>query len=362
MNYTIISICEGTAFAAFQSPSCPDTRSFPQISSYNRTYREPAASTDGAVVGLGVGPTCALMLKVTPDSLVQIAQPTTSGTENRRYFRIGSDFKISPLDSRTRPLTPNVIRSLLLSSPVVDTAPPTVSDEDLALLFSVRRTLWLQEILDAQLRHWEIHNVDLYYQFTPRRVTHEDIWRCVMAAPYWALARWLDRLTPSQLAICMQKSPRGAVAFAIESIPRWSRTRQLEKYPATALLNAADKLTDKEFKFCATREPQAAFAMNCRRRLPPERRAILWSVLYRNIIFGYNYEPPAGLQRDILDSIADYPTVWLAAHHGGGFTAILSGLARHLEVRPDAAALIAMYHRMDPSGRPAFFHHIASLI
>lgn len=362
MNHSIISSCDGMALAAFESPSCPDTQSFPQITSYHRTYREPVAFADGAVVGLGVGPTCALIAKVAPHSLARIVHPTASGTENWRYFRIGKDYEISPMNSRNRPIPQDVIKSHLLSSPATDIAPPVISDDDLSLLFSVSRPTWLQEILDAQLRHWEIHNVVLYYQFTPRRVTHADIWRCVMAAPYWALARWLDRLTPSQLAICMQKSPRGAVAFAIESIPRWSRTKQLEKYPATALLNAADKLTDKEVKICAAREPQALFAMNCRRRLPSERRAILWSVLYRNIIFGFNYEPPAGLQRDILDSIADYPTVWLAAHHGGGFTAILSGLARHLEVRPDAAALIAMYHRMDPSGRPAFFHHIASLI
>ena len=362
MNHVIISSCDGMALAAFESPPWSDTQSFPQISSYHRTYREPAASADGAVVGLGVGPTCALIVKVAPNSLALIVQPTASGTENWRYFRIDSDFKISPLDSRTRPLTPNVMRSLLLSSPVVDTAPPTVSDEDLSLLFSVSRPPWLQKILDSQLRHWEIHNVGMFYQFAPRQVTREDIWRCVMTAPYWALARWIDRLTPSQLAICMQKSPRGAVAFAIESIPRWSRTRQLEIYPATALLNAAEKLTDKEFKFCATREPQAVFAMNCRRRLPPERRATLWSVLYQNIIFGYNYEPPAGLQRDILDSIADYPTVWLAAHHGGGFSAILSGIARRLEIRPDAAALVVMHHRMDPSGKQAFLHYIASQI
>jgi len=301
-------------------------------------------------------------VKVAPNSLALIVQPAASGTENWRYFRIDSDFKISPLDSRTRPLTPNVMRSLLLSSPVVDTAPPTVSDEDLSLLLSVSRPPWLQKIFDAQLRHWDIHNVGLFYQFSPRQVTREDIWRCVMTAPYWALARWIDRLTPSQLAICMQKSPRGAVAFAIERIPRWSRTRQLEKYPAAALLNAADKLTNEEFAFCATRDPQAVFALNCRMRLQSDRRAALWSVLYQKLFFGIGYEPPPGLQRDILDSIATFPSVWLAAHQGGGFAAILSGLARRLGIRPDAAALFAMHHRMDPSGRQAFFEHIASLI
>jgi hypothetical protein len=362
MNYTIISTHDGMALAAFESPSWPDTRSFPQITSYHRTYREPAASADGAVVGLGVGPTCALIVNVAPNSLALIVQPTASGTENWRYFRIDKDYEISPMNSRNRPIPHDVIKSHLLSSSATDIAPPVISDEDLSLLFSVSRPPWLQEILDAQLRHWENHNVGLYYQFTPRQVTREDIWRCVMAAPYWALARWIDRLTPSQLAICMQNSPRGAVAYAIESIPRLSRARQLEKYPGSALLHAADKLTDKEFKFCATREPQAVFALNCRMRLQSDRRAALWSVLYQSLFFGIGYEPPPGLQRDILDSIADYPTVWLAAHHGGGFAAILSGLARRLEIRPDAAALFAMHHRMDPSGRQAFFDHIASLI
>ena len=362
MNYTIISTHDRMALAAFESPSWPDTRSFPQITSYHRTYREPAASADGAVVGLGIGPTCALIVKVAPHSLALIVQPTASGRENWRYFRFGSDFKISPLDSRNRPISQDVIKSHLLSSPATDIAPPVVSDEDLSLLFSASQSPWLQKIFDAQLRHWDIHNVGLLYQFSPRQVTREDIWRCVMAAPYWALARWIDRLTPSQIAICMQKSPRGAVAFAIERIPRWSRTSHLEKHPAAALLNAADKLTNEEFAFCATRDPQAVFELNCRMRLQSDRRAALWSILYQKLFFGIGYEPPPGLQRDILDSIAAFPSVWLAAHQGGGFAAILSGLARHLEIRPDAAALFAMHNRMDPSGRQAFFDHIASLI
>ena len=362
MNHTIISSCDGTALAAFESPSCPDPRSFPQITSYHRTYRDPAASADGPVVGLGVGPTCALILKVAPHSLALIIQPTASGTENWRYFRIGKDFEISPIESRNRPIPQDVIKSILQSSPAADIAPPAVSDEDLGLLFSANQPPWLQEILDAQLRHWEIHDTGLFYQFTPRQVTREDIWRCSMASPYWALARWIDRLTPSQVAFCMQKSPRGAVSFAIERLPHWTRTSHLEKHPAAALLNAADKLTNKEFAFCSTREPRTVFAVNCRRRLPPERRAVLWSVLYQKLFLGIGYEPPPGLQRDILDSIAAFPAVWLAAHQGGGFAAILSGLARHLEIRPDAAALFAMHHRMDPSGRQAFFDHIASLI
>jgi hypothetical protein len=362
MNHTIISSCGGIALAAFELPSCPDPRSFLHITSYHRTYRDPAATAAGRVVGRGVGPTYALIVKVAPHSLAIIVQPTASGKDSWRYFRIGSDYEISPPDSRNRPFTQEVVKSHLLSSPTTDIAPLAVSDEDLALLFSVRRPPWLQGILDAQLRHWDIHNVGLYYQFNPRQVTREDIWRCAKAAPYWALARWIDRLTPSQLAFCMQKSPRGAVAFALERIPRWSRTSHLEKHPAAALLYAADKLTNEEFAFCATREPQAAFAENCRRRLQPQRRAALWSVIYQNLFFGIGYEPPPGLQHDIIDSIADYPTVWLAAHQDGGFAAILSGLDRHLAISLDAAALIAIHSRMHPSGRQAFLHFIASLI
>jgi len=362
MNHTIIPSCDGTALVAFESLSCADPRSIPKISSYHHTYRDIAVAACGRVIGHGVGPTRALIVKVAPHSLVLIVDPTVSVTGIWRYFRIGKDFEISPMDSRTRPIPQDVIESLLLSSPAADIAPPAISDEDLGLLFSARQPPWLQEILDAQLRHWGIHDVGLFYQYTPRQVTREDIWRCAKAAPYWTLARWIDRLTPHQLSYCMQKSPRGAVSFAIERLPHWSRTSHLEKHPTAALLNAADKLTNKEFAFCATREPRTVFAVNCRRRLPPERRAVLWSVLYRKLFFGIGYEPPPGLQRDILDSIAAFPTIWLATHQGGGFAVILSGLARYLEIRPDAAALIAMHHRMDPSGKQVFFHHIASLI
>ena len=255
-----------------------------------------------------------------------------------------------------------MIESFLLPSPAADFGPAAVSDEDLSLLYSVRRLPWLQEILDAQLRHWDVHDVGRYYQFSPQPVTRWDIWRCTKAAPYWALARWMGRLTLSQRGFCMRRSPQGAVSFALERLPPWSRTSLIEKHPAAALLNAADKLTDAEFAFCATREPQAVFAVSCRRRLQPDRRAVLWSVLYPKLHYRFGYEQPPGLQRDMLDSITAFPTIWLDAHQGGGFAAIFSGLERHFAIRLDIAAISAMHHRMDPSGRQAFAHHIASLI
>jgi hypothetical protein len=76
-----------------------------------------------------------------------------------------------------------------------------------------------RSVLNCQLDHWNVHHVENYYRFMPGKPIGPEFARCIVAAPFWALARWKNDLFPDQRNFCMQRSPAGAVAFCLERIP-----------------------------------------------------------------------------------------------------------------------------------------------
>lgn len=361
-NHTIFRTGE-TAMLALESTPSPDPRMVPRI---YRFYRPPHCGStidNGRVFGHALGTTCALLAKITPGDVIQTVEwRPERGHMAEGICQIGPNYEVSPIEIGKRAFSQPAIDSILGSSPVDELGSLVLADSDLRLLFSGRQPPWLQGIVDAQLLHDRVHYVARYYQFTPWPVNSDDIWRCVKAAPYWALARWKDRLTPYQLVRCIQKSPRGAVSFATGHLSLAVRNAYLEKYAADALLHAADKLTDEELLRCAAKAPRPALTPGCRQRFPPPLRATLLAGHYRQIKRGEMDEPLRDLQRDILGSVVEFPAQWLAAPHHGNFSRVMGGLADHLSIRPKGPVLIEMLSNMAPAYQRAFAEYLGSSI
>ena len=352
-----------TAMLALESTPAPDSRMVPRIYRFYRPPHRGSTLEGGRVFGHALGTTCALLVKVTPGSLIQTVEwRPDSGHMAEGICQIGTDYEVIPIEAGKREFSRADIDTILRFSPANELGPLVLTDSDLTHLFSGGQPPWLQGIVDAQLLHDRVHNVARFYQFTPWPVNWDDIWRCVKAAPYWALARWKDRLTPYQLARCIRKSPRGAVSFATGHLPVALRKEYLEKYAADALLHAADKLTVDELLRCAAKAPRPALTPGCRQRLPPPLRATLLAGHYHLIRRGEMNEPIHDLQRDILESVVEFPAEWLAVPHHGDFSRVMGGLADHLSIRPKGTVLIEMLSRMDPTYQKAFAEYLGSSI
>jgi hypothetical protein len=231
----------------------------------------------------------------------------------------------------------------------------TLEEADLVSTFAdMNLPAWLRETLDSQLVFWNKHHAKTYYQFTPWPVIGEEFARCVRAAPYWALARWQGQLFSPQIAYCMQRSPAGAVAYAIKRIPQAKRKDLILRFAGEALAHAADKLTDDEILACAQEDPYSA--LRERRKFIPEFRARILA----QVIPMVRLSPvciPGGLESDILESIAKFPSLWLDQY--GTFVIAMDQIAKHLSIIPDGRTLEKLYHRMDPAGKDAYFHFMA---
>jgi hypothetical protein len=231
----------------------------------------------------------------------------------------------------------------------------TLEDADLISTFAdLTLPTWLREALDSQLVFWNKHHAETYYQFTPWPVIGEEFARCVRAAPYWALARWQGQLFPSQIAYCMQRSPAGAVAFAIKRIPQAKRKDLLLRFAGEALAHASDKLTAAEILTCAQKDPYSV--LRHRRKFFPAIRSRMLS----RVVPLVRMSPaciPRGLETDILESIAKFQLVWLGQF--GTFVTAMDTIATHLSINPDGKTLEELYHRMDSAGRDAYFQFMA---
>lgn len=362
-NHAIFRTFGDAAMIAFEAGSISDRRMVPRIHRYYLPQDRPPAIDHGRVFGAGLGIPCALLINATPGNLIQIVEWNPNrGHMSERIYRIGPDFEVIPVQSKGREISRGEIEVILDSSPADVAGDLELKDRDVRPLFSSSQPPWLQRIVDAQLNHWRTHNVGKFSGFTPWPVNEDDIRRCVKAAPYWALARWKDRLQPFQLNICIRNSPRGAISFAIERVPPCQRMRSLDKFPSDALMHAADKLTDAEVLRAADKEPASATSCACRRKLPPKLRATVLAGSYRKFRRGRIREPILELQEDFLNSIVEFPKEWLAGHQVGGFAAIMEGLALHLCIQPEGLILSEMHKRLALPYQHAFGEYIGSLI
>jgi hypothetical protein len=270
-------------------------------------------------------------------------------------LQVDTDLKIAPAITQRRPQTVPSIAMNLRNFHNYNSTPMTLADDDLAATFA-DTTLppWLRERLDSQLVFWNRHHAETYYQFTPWPVIGEEFTRCVRAAPYWALARWQGQLFSPQIAYCMQRSPAGAVAYAIKRIPLARRKNLILRFAGEALAHAADKLTDDEILACAQEDPYSV--LRERRKFIPEFRAKMLAQVIPMVRLS-PVSVPGGLESDILESIAKFPSLWLDQYDT--FVIAMDQIAKHLSIIPDGRTLEKLYHRMDPAGKDAYFHFMA---
>ncbi len=310
----------------------------------------------GRVLGGESGTPFALVVRAGPGTLIEMTpSERTPDFACPIRLQVGTDLKIAPAIIQRRHQNVPSIAMNLRNFHNYNFTPMTLADDDLvAIIADETLPTWLREVLDSQLVYWYKHHAETYYQFTPWPVIGEEFARCVRAAPYWALARWQGQLFPSHIAYCMQRSPAGAVAFAIKRIARVKRKDLLLQFAGEALAHASDKLTAAEILTCAQKDPYSV--LRHRSKFFPAIRARMLS----RVVPLVRMSPaciPRGLESDILESIAKFPLVWLGQF--GTFVIAMDQIAKHLSIIPDGRTLEKLYHRMDPAGKDAFFHFMA---
>ncbi len=365
-NHKIFKIDDASAIIALESGPFPDPRTVPRIHIYVRSPFQRPYTSDGQVFGHNQARSFVLIIKVTPWSVIQVVEwLPEKGHVGEVVYQVGANFELLPVPVDGFHFTQRQAQGLLHSSVVPEAEDLRITESDTRLLFSNDQPPWLQEIIHSQLTHWRIHNVGLYFQHTFWNLNQEDLWHCVKAAPYWALARWQNRLKPYQIDLCVRTSPRGAISFATERLSRYHRQLYLEEFPVDALTHAAEKLTEDELVSCANKEPSAALSYPCRRHLPTHLRATLMANLlatcYRERRSIRLTGPIDELERDLIDSIVDYPDEWLSTHNGS-FIEVMDALATQLAVRPDGQALLEMGNRLHESYQGGFSNFLGSLV
>lgn len=313
----------------------------------------------GRVFGGEQGSPLALVIRAGPGTRIEISvSETTSEPAFPICLEVGPEFEIKAASAGRKPPGCPSIAMNFRSTPDQRFTSLSLPDEHLRATFAdVTLPTWLREILDSQLQYWKKHHAETYYQFTPWPVMGEEFARCVRAAPYWALARWKRQLFPSQISYCMERSPAGAVAFALERIGIGRRKSLISRFAGEALTHAADKLTEDEILECAERAPYAVMLQ--RRNFQPTVRARMLS----RVVPMVRMSPesiPRGLEADILESMAKFPPAWLDQYQT--FVAAMDKIAEHLSITPDSAALLNLHRKMDPAGRDAFFEFMAHRI
>jgi hypothetical protein len=361
-NYCMIKTDLDTAMIVLESGPVPDPQMLPRIHRYYISEHHGIAIDHGQVFGPGNGTGHALIVKTSPLCLIQVVEWRPDlGHMAGTIHQIGPEFGVVLLHSQEREMSRAEIETILCSRQTNGTCSLTLNDGDLRVFFASIQPRWLHEIIRAQLAHWRIHHVELFFKFTSEEPDQHDIRHCVKAAPFWALARWKGRLTPYQLKTCIRNSPRGAVCFATEQIPRYLRSQHLEKFAADALIHASAKLTAGELLRLATQEPVTALTPACRRQLPPRFRARLLARNHRRILTLETTEPIQDLKRDILASIAQFPAEWLLAHRGN-FNNVFGALASGLKIKPQPSELTEMLDRMEPPYQQDFGRYIALMM
>ncbi len=361
-NHKVFRTDDGLAMIAFESGPFPNPKMIPRIHLYSRSRFKWPNLNDGKVFGHGAGSSYVLLVKAPPLSIVHVVEWSPGkGRMEETFYHIGPCFEVTPIPLNSNRFSITHIQYLLQSSPPADPENLLLMESDTKLLFGGGQPTWLQKVIDARLAYWRIHNLDLYFQHTHWRLSNQDIWDCVRGAPYWALARWKNLLKSYQVDICVRNSPLGALSFAPERLSLYLRNRYLDKYLVDAVTHASDKFTKDCLLGSATCEPDAKLSSTCRRHLSPQLRASLLAIGYRKFRTARFARPKRDLQLEFLDSIIEFPAVWLAAHHDD-FAEVMEGLATHLSIRPEGMALLDMIERMQPPHQKAFATYVGSFI
>lgn len=229
---------------------------------------------------------------------------------------------------------------------------------DLEILFFSKWPEWLTQILNSQLRHWRIHNVEHFFRFTPWPLSEDDIWHCVKGAPYQAMKRYGKRLSQNQWKICCHKSPRGAAAFALDRISPYLRMQSLQKYPDEVLRNASAHLTNEEIIKIAKVATDSV--LRCHGCMPGKQKAVALSTIIcqapRHILRNGTLS-----RQTLLESLKEFPAEWHIGA-GGDFGKVFTAL----EVYPGSihwdTEIFGIHRQLDPILKAAFMRAVSERI
>lgn len=289
---------------------------------------------------LGVGESKLLITRVKPGVVIEAMALRHDGDSRLwRYHAIGNRFELIPVASSRRELVTGDLQSL--PWPLQgDPAPCTglgLLDKDLIGVFGNNQLpSWARSVLACQLEHWNVHHVENYYRFMPAKPIGPEFARCIVAAPFWALARWKTDLYTDQRNYCMRRSPAGAVAFCFENIPPVRRPQMLAKNPEAALRLGFDQLGEKDITVCVTAAPSMALAMAC--GFTPTARARLLGSVVKHCKRNLPYHTTE-LETAIFGSIEEAPGSWLE-NFDDSFITAFKKMDRNLGIRPSGEILI----------------------
>lgn len=360
MNYIIRKTTRTTARIAFESLAPLDPSSPPEIHRYLPCPWELVSMDTGHVLGIDKGKGCALTIQIRRNDLIVIKQQPLDAKEPCwTYFSIGQDFRPVPLGLPNRPLSLMESQEMLHPDCRQDSVPVESGDQLLRRFFAQKHPAWLQHILERQLRNWHEHKPDHYYRFAPLTDAARDLDRCVAVSPFAALARFQNRLTQAQLVTCVDNCPKGAVMFAIGTIPLSQREDYLIDYAKEALEFAADKLSDAELGRCARIEMLTAF--RCRGRMEHQRRAVMLASSYPISFIAQDIKGLSDLQAEVRQSLIDYPDQWRASDCDG-FPSILRGLRQYLGMNLNLMIIGELLKKVGPADQQALLVVVAAMI
>ncbi len=360
MKYSIRKTTRTTARIAFESIRSLDPSTPPEIHRYLPCPWELVSTDTGHILGFEKGKTCALTIHIRRNDFIALKQQSVDSEDPCwSYFRIGQDFQPVALDLPNRSLSLQESAEMLSTDSGGDSEPFESRDEALIRFLAQKHPAWLQSILERQLRNWHDHKPDHFYRFAPMEDAGRDLDRCVAASPFAALGRFKARLTQAQLAICVDESPKGAVMFAIDSIPVLQREDYLRDQAKEALKFAADKLSDLELGHCARIEMLTAFRR--RARMENHRRAIMLASSYPISFIAMDGQSQADLQAEVRQSLLDYPDEWRASD-SNGFPSILKGLKQYVGISLDIMIITALLPRVRPADQQALLALVAAMI
>ena len=361
MNYTIRRISPRTARIAFESSPSLDPEKPPEIWRFIACHWKCTSMRVGIVLGIEEGRTCALIVNVRAHDLIGI-KDNHAGLEDHswKYFQIDQTFQPIALDLPHRRLSSREVEEIFESDDTSALNRFDLGEHGLRSFFAQKHPVWLRKIADRQILLWQSHKPESFFLLAPLSLVEREIPRCVEVAPFAALARFKRRLNKTQLALCILRSPKGAVRFATDEIPPLLREEYLIDHAQDAIEFAATKLSDYELKLCAFVDSFAAF--RCRGLMPPNRRAIMLANSYRYAFFVNYGGSLANLQNEIRSSLIGHAGQWLACEPENGLRGILEGLEEHVGMRFDEATLRAMLKEMGPERGQPLADYIASLI
>ncbi len=311
---------------------------------------------------IGVGESKILITRVRPGVIIEIMARCHDGDSGLwRYHAIGTGFELVPVTSSRRELATCDLQSLpwpLQGDPAPNTGLGLLDHDLIGVFANNQLPSWARLVLDCQLEHWNVHNVESYYRFMPGRPIGPEFARCMIAAPFWTLARWKNHLFPDQQNFCMRRSPAGAVAFCIERIPPARRPHLLARNPEAALRHGFHRLNEKEIAVCVTAAPSMAMALA--RGFSPESRARLLGSMVKHCTRALPYRPNA-LLAAILDSIIEAPESWLQNFEGSFITAF-STLDQNLKIRPSGETLLEISKRLPADKQARLLEVVADWI